>query len=971
MKPISLTISAFGSYAGTETTVDFSGVEEGLFLISGDTGAGKTTVFDAIAFALYGKTSGGERSGNMMRSHHAQDRQETYVQFTFSYDGKSYTVYRNPQYRIAKTLKSGEVKWQERKERVWLEYPDGVRNEGRLKEVNQEIVDLIGLDFEQFTQIAMIAQGDFMRLLRAKTEDKKKIFSKLFHTDGCFALQEKLKKERFRLEDLLGDNELLCGKEIESANLVWEDDLSLASRLSLQQDIILDEISQQIKQQETLLLEKKKEKETWQKQSKETTLLAERLIYAKKQKEKAERERKDAFKASEEVEVNIAQAVKRLEEAQSQQSTCSEEYTAKIAMLKSSLPKYEACEKWRQKKETVAQEEEKCRGNLERLTKQCAQKEETLRLCIDNIHKNSSCEQKFGDLSTKRERLQQRERRISKLVEDVKRLSQSKETFHEKSSAAVRAQQKLKQARQRAGELQDCYLAGYAGILAQQLTGGERCPVCGSLEHPKKAVLTETIPRQSDVEQAQQEVKKAEEAAYDTAEKSAQAKKDFESLKQHIWDALSEEAVRFDDDFQSREDFAEKVRMSENVSIEDEAAEKNLVLLTESIRKMAAEEAESCEEQWRETETLVSCYRRWQKEREEIEATLFSMRREREEAAEIHRKMLGELKEAEASYHAAQEGLMYASLHDAEEVIKDLEKKKQLLEQELSFARQQHSKYTEEFALLAGRIRELEKSMIQAEKEYLVQSQNAEKILQTADPDEISLKADWLQTKVKEAENLIYGYVASVDRKKKSLARLQKLLQERSRLYEELEPVEKLYATVSGRQSGKTKLDFETYVQRRYLERILYEANRRFLEMSGGAFLLRLKDHDMAGQRANEGLDLIVYSTVTGSCRDIATLSGGESFMAALCLALGLSDVVQRCAGSIHMDMMFVDEGFGSLDDHARQQAVTMLRELTLSEAGGGRMIGIISHVSELKQQIGNILYVKKTDNGSTICWKD
>ena len=199
---------------------------------------------------------------------------------------------------------------------------------------------------------------------------------------------------------------------------------------------------------------------------------------------------------------------------------------------------------------------------------------------------------------------------------------------------------------------------------------------------------------------------------------------------------------------------------------------------------------------------------------------------------------------------------------------------------------------------------------------------------------------------------------------------LEGLLLKRAEIFEALAPVEKLHATMSGRVAGKSKMDFETYVQRRYLKQILYEANQRFLEMSGGQFLLQLKETDQVGQRSHEGLDFMVFSTVTRTSRDIATLSGGESFMAALCLALGLADVVKRAAGSIHLDMMFVDEGFGSLDDHSRQQAVQMLVELTEKE-NGGRMIGIISHVAELKQQIGHILSVTKTETGSRICWKE
>ena len=950
MKPISLTISAFGSYADCETPIDFTHVSEGIFLISGDTGAGKTTVFDAITFALYGMTSGGERSGNMMRSHYAAPTKETFVQFTFSYDGQVYTVFRSPQYVQEKVQKNGETKLQERKEKAWLEYPDGTRSEGRLREVNQEITALVGLDFEQFTQIAMIAQGDFMKLLRAKTEEKKKIFSKLFHTDSCFVLQEKLKREKKRLEEQLSDNELLCSKQIEQSGLQWEDSMSLASRLSLQGGEILERLDLQVKDCEALRKEQGKEKEKLDKESREVQLLAEELSKVAQQQEKAREEQKKAETDQEKIKQELAAAKERLEKAKRDMEDHRDEYAAQIALLKNTLPKYEECDRWKEKKETVLRAQDTCKKALDALTKQCEEQEQQLRDYMEKIRGGGGCEERFGEITARRQQLAEQYKRIQKLHEDADGLAEIRQAFETARDLAGEAQRIHREARQSADDMQDRFLMGYAGILAEQLEEGAACPVCGSRSHPEKAAISADIPRQEEVEEAKAKEKSAEERSYSLSEKAAAAKKEYENYRKHVAEALAQETG----DTPSDREEDETLRMS-----------------ALKLYQSAGDKKSLCEEQYVQAEQLVQAYRTWVKEREVLEESLGQLRQKKENAGDQYAQATKDAAATVAAYDAAKEGLLYGSAGEAEQVIAGKEQCLKALEKEEEQARASHEKWLGEQALLTGRREELERAVSEAEKEYASKQRKAMKCLGTDDPDAIAQKLSQMRKDIKQMENALFGYVTEIDKKKNIRKEMESLLDERTALYEKLAPIEKLYVTATGRQSGKTKLDFETYVQRRYLERILYEANRRFMEMTGGQFLLRMKDMDMAGQKVNEGLDLMVYSTVTGSSRDIATLSGGESFMAALCLALGLADVVKRSAGSIHMDMMFVDEGFGSLDDHARGQAVHMLQELAVAEGGTGRMIGIISHVAELKQQIGNILYVKKTETGSSIRWKE
>lgn len=950
MKPIALTISAFGSYAGCGKPIDFSGVSEGIFLISGDTGAGKTTIFDAITFALYGMTSGGERSGNMMRSHHAASSQETFVQFTFSYDKQQYTVYRSPQYMFEKTLKSGATKWQERKEKVWIEYPDGTRNEGRIREVNQEIVELIGLDFEQFTQIAMIAQGDFMKLLRAKTEDKKKIFSKLFHTDGCFVLQEKLKRAKKQLEEKLGENELLCGKQIEYGGLQWEDELSLASRLSLHGDEILEELSRQITDCGTLQKEHTKEKERLDKESREMQLLSEGLFKVKQQAEKAYKDLKKAESDRQEAVQQLSGAKEMLRDAEAVWAEHSEEYLTQITLLKNTLPKYKECDALKEKKDAADIVQNRSKKQLEEMTKQCSAVEEELARCREDLSKNADCEVRCGELFAKLQQLSERYKRIENLSGEADKLEEKFRMFEEYAKLALEAQKEYREAREVANGMKDRYLMGYAGILAEQLKPEMPCPVCGSKEHPKKAVAGTDIPRQDQVEEAEEKEKAAEDKALALAEKSAAAKTDYENLKQNVANRLTEET---------------------DVIWEENAQDGTMRdALSELFAEVSRQKAE-CEKEYVQMEELVASYRKLTERRDSLEKEVTRLRMEKEKAGEEHIGASHAAVTASAAYDAAKDGLVYASAAKAQQAVCRLEETLAKLEKNLEQSRSRHQNCLSRQSVLSGRTKELEKMCRDAEKVYGAQRKKALALLGSDDTEEIAQKLKQLQNDIKKTETAIYDCMAEADRKKRIKKELDVLLRERAVLYEKLAPVEKLYATASGRQSGKTKLDFETYVQRRYLDRILYHANQRFFEMSGGQFLLKMKDTDMAGQKVNEGLDLMVYSAATGSSRDIATLSGGESFMAALCLALGLADVVKQSAGSIHMDMMFVDEGFGSLDDNARQQAVQMLVDLTGEKGRGGRLIGIISHVAELKQQIGNILYVTKTESGSNIRWKD
>lgn len=951
MRPITLILSAFGSYAGEKQQIDLSRANNGLFLISGNTGSGKTTVFDAIVFALYGKTSGGERSGNMMRSHFADPSQETFVEFTFEYDKEVYTIHRSPQYVIEKTKKNGDTKLQELAEKVWMDYPDGTRSDGRLKEVNAQIEELIGLDFNQFTQIAMIAQGDFMKLLRAKTEEKKKIFSKLFHTQICFVMQEKLKKMRYDLERELSENESLCRQALSQVNMTEQFETegeSLASALSLRSGEMLETLKTRIKEYKAEEKKVQKQKEKLIKQQTEAEQLLAELARCLLEKEKA----LNAWKETKDAHDTALQKKKefsgRLKIAQTAMEEKQDDLQEKIVALKSSLSKYSECDEL---KNGLAQAQKRVKELAEcqqTLKKESDSLNEKMTLLTEEIARAGDCEKELLRLQMQAEQAKEACEQAEKRKKQAEELILCRKEKDSLQQATMEAKDAYDEARRRADAAQEAMLLGFAGILAQDLATGTACPVCGATTHPQKAKLSEAVPSQEQVEEKKQIAARAEKGFYDTSEKAAKVNAAYESLREVILQGLTQQTGTIIPAQSSDVQIAE-------VSIrcfEEWTERKNSTITEEKGKRKQVADYKAAVVEKAETERLLT------EKREQLDNLQETLAVEKQGMAALS-----------ASYEKTREGLWFAGEKEAKQEMMRLEQEFEKLRRDYQQAREEEKKWSEEASHAEGILQGQQEALKECGAKYEAQQK---KVAEHLGEDEETTERFIRQRKeeIRACDSALAESIGLCSICEETKKTMEGLLAKRVGIFQQLVPVEKLHATMSGRLSGKSKMDFETYVQRRYLKQILYEANQRFLEMSGGQFLLQLKETEQVGQRSHEGLDFMVFSTVTRTSRDIATLSGGESFMAALCLALGLADVVKRAAGSIHLDMMFVDEGFGSLDDHSRQQAVQMLVELTEKE-NGGRMIGIISHVAELKQQIGHILSVTKTETGSRICWKE
>lgn len=784
MKPIRLVMSAFGPFAGkVEVPFEEFG-DEGLYLITGDTGAGKTTIFDAITFALYGEASGQVREAGMLRSQYAEPGIRTFVELTFLCHGKRYKVTRNPEYQKPKAR--GEGTTLQRADAV-LEFPDGSLPVTKSKDVTRAIEGLLGLDYQQFTQIAMIAQGDFQKLLLAGTSQRGEIFRQIFHTGIYQQIQNELKdaaRQCWKIyeECLRSMEQHLNGVSCMGELVLKEEWLELKKEgFCGKTEIALTLLEQMLRRQQTVYEElgkrqEKLEAQIWSDQ--ELLQKFDKLSQLKKQLELTEQERKQQQKDSEEGEQ------KRQEIREWQKQAKEELETVKDAKLEAEQLKYQ----------------------VEEIRKSQAEQ---------NRHK-----------------------------ENLKEWTRRLETARTNYQSASEERDRLRAQYQR---MEKTFLDAQAGILAQKLEEGQACPVCGSVFHPVLAPLSDYVPE----------------------------KANLDALREAMTDA-GERAQRFSGD---------AGHLNERISQEQELLltadeEQKLLQRQEQMQKQMNQAMHRLERKNRLETQLLDIER----ETEELEARVS---RARENCVRLETRWL-ELKKQEDEQRRAL---------GAESVREEIESRKEELQKE----KQQ----------IAARCREV----------YAAVSCN-QSILW-------AVKAE--RAKLEETEKTYTWLKALAD-------------------------------TAGGTLNQKQKIELETYVQMTYFDRILRRANLRLLTMSGGQYELK-RQKSSENKREKAGLDLNVIDHYSGSERSVKTLSGGESFQASLSLALGLSDEIQANAGGIRLDAMFIDEGFGSLDEEALSQAIRALDGLT----AGKRLVGIISHVAELKERIEKKIVVTKERNQSGV----
>ena len=1063
MKPLKLTMQAFGSYV-TPGTIDFERTEQNLFLITGDTGAGKTTIFDAIVFALYGEASSGmnKKNGNELQSQYADPQISPFVELTFSEgDGISrqiYIVRRTP--RHIRPVKRGHGTTEE-KETVSLILPDQTEFSRNKKETDEKIVEILGLTKGQFMQVAMIAQGEFMELLRAKSDDKKVIFRKLFHTEPYQKIVEELRIRCKEKEKDIGEIRTVCQTEVGHISVPEE----YERREEIQELLIRVVDSRRFHAEDMELLLGELQQMCGYIQA--------RLLEIQEAAEAAEQARSQAQERLNRAE-QLQQAYQQLEEAETVLQQCKENagemqrLEQQIRIIRNAWEIFDCFELVQTNEKTVEQTETELKNLEERLPELVQRAEEGAKLedaaREDNRKKNSIYSQvservgqalkqfqKMADiekaLGGQQKKLDQAKQNTGSMQEQMKQLaaqiaewkaleeekkdapaqfayweSQQNNIRHlEQEVTDVRALEKawndqkhvVAAAQHEFREVSQTYQQEYekyetmrqmffnlqAGLIArEQLKPGQPCPVCGSREHPAPCKLAEehsTLTREMLDERSifLEKCRKDQEARASKAEAALELEKEkkeqFQAALERLFEHLQEYGQEIPDKLELA--LAEAVVQDKMLQLKVEGQQQK-----SDVKKLeyAQQQKKTAEEQ---TKQLEKQYQAAQQKEQEIHvalegnrAVLKQLQREQSytsrEAAQAELDLAKKEKEqAERAYEeASKEAKRAGKAWDEAQALQkryrqDLPKQK---EQALQ-CRQKYEARMAAFGLTTEQWQAVTQQYTREEADLFQEKLDAHKAQQaqaqgryTSAKEQIGAQGkpdlEVLQQNLQEAEQVWksrqeereqWGTYARVN--SESYARLMPKMEERAQILKEHQQISDLYQRLSGNISG-FRMDLETFVQRKYLERILYAANRRFLEMSAGQFELRMYDLDKAGEGKNHGLDLMVYSAVTGKVREVRTLSGGESFMAALSLALGMADQIQESSAAIHLDVMFIDEGFGSLDEHSRNQAVRVLQEM----AGGSKMIGIISHVTELKQEIDDQLLVIKDESGSHVRWQ-
>lgn len=942
MRPLKLIMSAFGPYAGS-TEVDFTSLgERGLYLITGDTGAGKTTIFDAITFALYGEASGEIREASMLRSNYADEKTPTFVELSFVLGGKEYRVRRNPEYNRPKARGEGFTL---QKSDAELTLPDG-KIITRQKDVNQQIVEILGIDRSQFTRIAMIAQGDFRKLLFASTEERKKIFQKLFHTHLYQSLQEELKRISAQMRKEFEKASASLDQYAEGILCAPDNPLQDQVQKAREHQIPVAKIAELLKQlidsdrmSESGL--ERQEKDLSEKISSSDKTLT---VAAEQKKQKASLA---SAKAQQHHEIERASACQEaLKKAKLQQPKI-EELTQKAADLKAQILEYERLD------ELISEVTEVSRktSDNQRDLKYKSEKLESLQITLQAQKQELGSLQDAGEqeakLTAQRDKMQQRVENLDGLQMELAHLHQIDKKLSKAQQEYRAIQETAEKSQASYDHMRKAYLDEQAGILAQDLIDGQACPVCGATHHPHPANISTEAPTKEQLEQAEELADQSAKKAGDASRKAGELRGRLEGQEQLVMKMASEllgdgcydsmdTGLAVGNDFKkiagsgicAASDFS---KIQEMLEVRQQKTKAALEALQEELKETAKRRKRRDELglQIPGTETKIG---QTEAALQELKAAGASLTAQ-QEAAEKQRDVL-------------QEKLAYPDKSEAEAAIRNLVKEQKALADDIAGAEEAYHESEKILAALEATIAEAQRQLAEHDDVDFESEEKRRKSL-----------ADEMQV-ISSRRQEIHARVAA------NQTTLEKI-QERQAQLEEVETrwrwIKALADTAGGTLAGKEKIMLETYVQMAYFDRIIARANVRFLVMSGGQYELKRR-REAENNRSQSGLELDVVDHYNGSQRSVKTLSGGESFKASLSLALGLSDEIQASAGGIRLDTMFVDEGFGSLDEESLAQAMESLAGL----ADGNRLVGIISHVPELKQRIEKQILVRKDRSGGS-----
>lgn len=1066
MKPILLTMQAFGSY-GEKTEIDFQKGGD-FFLISGDTGSGKSTIFDAMMFALYGEVStNGSGKENELLSQFVDVRNDkplVSLVFTAHQHGQeeTYKITRTP--RHIRPAKRTGAKQQEEGETAELLMPDGSQYPGKLSDTNRKIEEIVGLTADQFRKVVMIAQGEFMDFLRAGSKEKTELLRDLLKTDYYYQLSERLKtlaKEKNTAAKTQRAKLSLIAANAETKGLPEEDALALdkakgtvikaAEKLQPEQvDALVDVLSDmcaRLEMQQRELAQRQTTAQVERDECMKRIEAAQPLMQRFKELEDAEKTLQECAAQADEIEkkrgligkIRDAWAIEpkyqRMKDARDALTNGQTELAAKqqeLPRLKQTAADAVAlhqqtenekqtatalCSEVTTKVETaletfVALEKaEKALRQAEEADAKAKANAESAKKALDDFKNQEDAwrtqEAELQGAEAAYEVCKQQNQQYRDLKKSLEDLHGNQKDVQEKARQAAAAKDAYASATQKYQREQKAYddyrlafLNAQAGLLARELAPGKPCPVCGALEHPAPCQLT-----QENQQLNREELDRRHKAADDAAKAQEEKAKESESAQVKLTERqkAAEEAER--KLVENARNIRENVPMATAADVEAmlqawlpelQSASKSVqakVKALDDVRKNLEgakaerdklEKAASTAQETAKSTAVkkAEAEKTWNLHQEELSGGTYRTRGD----AVAQRTQAREAKEkAEAAARQAAE-----KERQAQKAETECRARIQQLDAEMPKKQADAEEFNQQYQQTMA-----EKSLDETQWQALTANYDAE------EPDRLQKKVNDFDQKKNTAETqYTTAQSAIAGREKPDMAKLEaaskaaesalkevsdalesakhlrlnneKVLED---LREGREPLaeackaaniaQHLSDVMAGTESGN-RMNLETFVQRSYMEKILRDANRRFRDMSNGQFELKLINVEDAGEGKNKGLDLEVYSIVTGKTRSVNTLSGGESFMAALSLALGMADQIQAATAAIHLDVMFIDEGFGSLSDNARNEAVNILKEM----AGKQRQIGIISHVSELKDEIENQLIVKKDDRGSHISWR-
>lgn len=919
MRPLKITMSAFGPYAG-EVTLDMQKLgKSGIYLITGDTGAGKTTVFDAISYALYGEASGNYRENTTLRSKYASADTPTFVELEFEYNNEIYKINRNPEYPRPNKRGEGFTKQSANAELVM---PDGSVIT-KIKEVSAKVEEIIGINKNQFSQIAMIAQGDFRKLLNCETNERSKIFRKIFKTEPYHNIEIKLsslfnelkrnrEKEKSGIEQYI--NQLKCNEN---------DTLSLELERAKSGDVLIEDV---IKLAGEIINKDTLEYTKTQKNIESINEEIEKINSNIKLYENQEATKKAYAKASaklEELKTKRNDCEKAYKSAEAQREKL-DDLTRKINLINSKMPKYDELKSLENSINKRAQSFEKS-NNLLKL------KQQKITLLEKEIDEKSKAleEVKGADLLAQKLTVQKEE--INKKAEALKELKTEIDRCKAEQKNLKNAQSFAKSALDEYGTLENEYNQIYiaffneqAGIIADELKDGEPCPVCGSTSHPNLARKSENAPSQADVESAQNLVKKAQEKADKARDTASALKSRFDEIAANVKSAAKK---LFGTDDNIFDDY------NSNINALKKEDDCTLALLKTANEKLNL---------YQKLDKEIPKIQKKQKSLSDEISTLNTQKASDEAFISENTKRVTSIK-SELDFESA--NLAKDKLKEYTNLSNDI---KNAIEKSKNDFDDIKSKYDTQKGTKA--------SLENALKEF--------KEIDLASLKEKSLKLNEYKKDVDKTAKSLYSRIESNKSRVDDISKKRDILKGYDDKYVWLKA---LSETANGDISGKEKITLETFVQMTYFDSIIRKANIRLLTMSDGQYEL-VRRSDAETLKKNEGLALDVIDHFNGSSRSVSTLSGGESFMASLCLALGLSDEIQSSNGGIKLDTMFVDEGFGSLDGEALDRALSALTSLSQ----GNRLVGIISHVDALRDRIDNKIVITKDrtfgSNAQIIC---